>query len=350
MCSPEVTPETSLETFEQLARGSGVESTTRLVSTAADPFRGRMAQLATRLTRARFPTIELYAPLYLSNACTNTCTYCGFRYDNPIERTTLEPERIRAEADALARTGIRSVLLVTGEAPAVFGVDQVLAATEIARARFERVAIEIFPMSVAEYRRVRDAGASSLSLYQETYDRVRYREVHRAGRKRNYLWRLGAPHRAADAGFTEIGLGVLLGLGDWRRDTVWLARHAEALLGDHPDLDVTFSFPRLRSANGGPIDEAKDSVNEVFDDELEHMMCALRIAFPDSGATLSTRESRTLRDRLGPALATKMSAGSSTRPGGYASDSRSLEQFGIADERSPRDLRDMLRGAGIGEV
>lgn len=313
-----------------------------LVSPAADVLRSELYAQAAAHTRTHFPAIELYAPIYVSNACTNKCTYCGFRYDNPIERVVLDQAGIVAEARALAATGIRSVLLVCGEAPRLFGPDDVARAVELVRPHFDRVAIEVFPMSEREYARTLEAGASGVTLYQETYDPERYRQVHQAGRKRNFLWRLHAPSRAARAGMREIGLGALLGLASWRSDAVWLAHHAAALNDESPELRLTVSFPRMREASGA----LSPGEHAVSDSELRHMMSALRVAMPHVGTVLSTREPARLRDDWGCTLATKMSAGSATHPGGYTG-ATTLPQFSTEDTRSPRAIAQMLQRHAI---
>ncbi|MCB9653683.1 MAG: radical SAM protein [Deltaproteobacteria bacterium] len=311
----------SIERFVQIAEA--------LVSPAADALRPALRTSASARTALRPQTINLYSPLYLSNACTNRCVYCGFRQDNDIPRLTLADAEIEREAAALAQSGVQEVLLLTGEAPAQVGVDYVVRAIEVAKTRFHVVGLEVFPMGVADYARVHEAGASALTLYQETYDPRVYRQVHQAGRKRNFQHRLSAPHRAVEAGFRRIGIGALLGLSDWRFETLALALHARFLRAVAPDLQLSISFPRIRSAEG-----AMRASRTVDDGALIHMMSALRLLLPDVTLVLSTREAAELRDALAGTLVTKLSAGSKTNPGGYSTgrnpSSRQVSRNGVS--------------------
>jgi 2-iminoacetate synthase len=346
--------EALLERLEALGEGKpsgdvvplGPRDLVTLVAPAAQRLRSRIVDLAARWTRRAFGgRILLYAPLYLSNVCTNRCVYCGFNFDNPVTRKTLTLEEIRREAEALASRGIRHVLLLTGEAPKAVGVGYLEEAVHAVKDLFETISLEVFPMSEEEYGRLVAAGVTGLTLYQETYDPVLYHEVHRGGRKRNILWRLGAPERAARAGMARVGIGSLLGLGDWRFETVALGLHGRGLLRLFPGLFLTVSFPRLRHAPG----EYRPP-RPVSDEELVHMMAVLRLFLPESGLVLSTRESAGLRDRLAPLFVTQMSAGSSTTPGGYAMpwrDEAPAQQFDIEDRRSPAEVTRRLREMGL---
>ncbi|MBK8014986.1 MAG: radical SAM protein [Deltaproteobacteria bacterium] len=328
-----------------VATADFVRTAEALVSPAADAHRATLRALAVQRAAVGPQTVSLYSPLYLSNACTNRCVYCGFRHDNDIARLTLTDAAIEREATMLAKSGVQEVLLLTGEAPAQVGVDYVIRAIEITRSRFRTIGLEVFPMSVSEYARVCQAGASVLTLYQETYDPRVYRQVHQAGRKRNFQHRLSAPHRAVEAGFRSIGIGALLGLGDWRFETLALALHARFLQALAPDLQVSISFPRIRSAEG-----AVSARRAVDDDALIHMMSALRVLLPGVTLVLSTRETAELRDALSGTLATKLSAGSKTNPGGYsteATDGRG-EQFEVHDHRPASVVAASLVQRGFG--
>jgi 2-iminoacetate synthase len=320
-----------------------------LVAPAADGLLPQLLDQAKRVTRSTFGgEVKIYAPLYLSNVCTNLCVYCGFNFKNPIQRITLSRDEIVDEARALASMGIRHVLLLTGEAPHDVGVDYVAGAVEEVKRLFETVSLEVFPMSIEDYARVVGAGASGLTLYQETYDVGLYHKVHQSGRKRNILWRLGGPERAAQGGMEVIGLGSLLGLGDWRYEAVALGLHARMLKTLYPEISVTVSFPRLRGAPGDFHPPCP-----VTDTDLEHMMAALRLFVPEVGLVLSTRESVEHRDRLAPIMITQMSAASRTTPGGYATpwtDEAPGHQFEVEDTRSVDVVVSRLRELGLGVV
>jgi 2-iminoacetate synthase len=262
-----------------------------------------------------------------------------------VPRVTLTPEEIEREADAIVDQGIREVLLLTGEAPAKVGVGYLERAIHLVKERFDAVFLEVFPMKTEDYARVVDAGATGLVLYQETYDHLLYKKFHQAGRKRNFLWRLGGPDRAAAAGMPTVGLGALLGLGDWRYETIALVHHARWLFHAYDGLQITVSFPRLRTPFRG-----FEVPHPIDDEALVHMMSAIRLLLPEAGLVLSTRESSQLRDFLAPRLIAKMSAGSQTNPGGYAGLYRTEgthHQFAVEDARSVAEVASSLRAAGL---
>lgn len=315
-----------------------------LMSHAADTLRGELTEQAVLRTRQRFERkVRLFAPLYLSSFCTNLCSYCHFSLDNAISRTVLDSPEVEREAQALADSGISEVLLLTGEAPRHFSVGRLVEATSIVARLLPTVRLEVFPLGTSDYEALRQAGASGVTLYQETYDARVYRSVHRGGRKRDLLWRLGALERAACAGFSELGIGALLGLGDWRYEGVALALHADALRRLFPGARIALSFPRLRRGPGGFEPQCP-----VSDSELEHLMAALRLLLPTSEFVLSTREPPRLRDRLTRLWVNRLSAGSKTRPGGYATNRLELaEQFETHDPRSPAEISRQLRADGF---
>ena len=320
-----------------------------LLSSSAIPFLEEMAQEAQRLTRKQFGrTIGLYAPIYLSNVCVANCVYCGFSKDadSRKERVTLTAEEIERECEALAAMGYKSVLLLTGEAPAVVPPAYIAQACLIARRWFPSVAVEIYAMDQEEYALLYESGLDGVTLYMETYHRDTYIQMHRHGRKRDYDYRLQAIERAARAGVRRISIGSLLGLYDWRIEAVWLALHARYLERYCWQSALSVSFPRLRHTPSG-----FQTPYPVSDVELAQMMLALRLFLPEAGFNLSTREPAILRDRLIHLGVTSMSAGSSTKPGGYGiPECESLAQFEIDDIRSPDEVVTMIRRAGYDPV
>ncbi len=306
----------------------------------------RMALRAQQITRQRFGrTILLYAPLYLSNECLNGCRYCGFNADNDLMRKTLTLEEAEREARYLHDQGFRHLLLLTGEAPQVANVDYLEQAVKIIKPYCGSVSIEVFPMSTPDYGRMVVAGVDGLTLYQETYDQDRYRNLHPYGPKSDYEYRLLAPERAGEAGIRRIGIGSLLGLGNSLSDLFYSGLHARYLMHRFWKTLVTLSFPRLRPAAGGFTPEYV-----VSDRQLTQFICALRLLLPDAGLVLSTRESAALRDNLLPLGITQMSAGSCTAPGGYGSHSDEGGQFSISDDRSPAEIEQLLKKAGYDPV
>ncbi|MGE3833389.1 MAG: 2-iminoacetate synthase ThiH [Acidimicrobiia bacterium] len=318
-----------------------------LLSDAAGDRLEDLAQAAHRLTIRRFGrAVRLFAPLYLSNECVSTCTYCGFSAGNDIARRTLSPDELRAEAEALVATGFRHLLLVAGEHPRLVSKDYLVACVEALAPIVPELSLEVQVWDEATYRRLVAAGCDGLVVYQETYDRRTYADVHRKGKKRNYEWRLAAPDRGAAGGMRRLGIGALLGLhGDWRAEALALGAHAQALVQRWWRSEVSVALPRLKPAAGD-----YEPAEPVGDAELAQLVCALRLCLPDVGITLSTREPPALRDGLLRLGVTTMSAGSHTEPGGYAAPSDAEPQFAIADERSPAEVAAMLRAAGYDPV
>ncbi len=318
-----------------------------LLSPAAHPFLEVMAQRARVLTRCNFGrTISLYAPLYLSNHCTNGCAYCGFASDRDQPRRRLEVPEVEEELAMLKGMGFEEVLLLTGERTTHAGFGYLLECVSLAAQRFHSVGIEAFPMTAGEYFLLAAAGCSGVTLYQETYNPLRYDRLHRWGPKKDYLGRLEAPARAMEAGMRSVGLGVLLGLSDPFFDAVCLLRHAGHLRRIHWKSGITLSFPRLRPQAGNfaalfPVDEAW----------LARLVFAVRIVLPDVPLLLSTRERPEFRDGMAGLGISKMSAGSRTTVGGYNGAEPTTEgQFQVSDERGVPEICEMLRNRGLEPV
>ena len=327
------------------------------------------AQQAHALTLKNFGrTMRLFAPLYLSNECINNCRYCGFSRDNPILRVTLSVEQVVAEGRHLAEEGFRHVLLVAGEHPKFVSQNYLADCVRALAPDFSSISIEVGPMETADYVPIVEAGAEGLVVYQETYDRETYAELHTAGPKRDFNFRLDCAQRGYDAGFRRLGIGALFGLCRWQEEAVALAAHTEYLLKHCWQAQITVSLPRLRPAAG----EFHPPFS-MSDRELAQLICAFRIAFPEVGIVLSTRERAALRDALAPLGVTMMSAGSHTEPGGYThqgtdelhrtvrgrivapefengEDMVATGQFEISDGRSPAEVADALKRRGFEPV
>jgi len=312
-----------------------------LVSPAAEDYLEQMAELSRKLTLQRFGrTIRLYAPLYLSSYCVNRCQYCGFNRDNTFERVRLSVDEAVAEAEILAREGFRDVLLVTSEDRQFITVPYLTNLARALRGKFSFIGAEIYQMTASDYRELFLAGIEGVTLYQETYDRHAYARYHLGGPKADYDTRLRGPDDFAWAGMREIGLAPLLGLADWRIETLALGEHAHHLVRRYWQSRISFSFPRLRPACGVSTETFP---HLVTDKNLVQMMLALRLCFADAGLVLSTREPADLRDQLVKLGITKMSAGSRTSPGGYSHDRPSDGQFEVNDERNAADIVAMLK-------
>jgi 2-iminoacetate synthase len=316
-----------------------------LISPAAENYLEDMAQLARQLTIQRFgKTIRLYSPLYLSSYCVNSCRYCGFNKENKSERKRLTIEQAIGEADILAAEGFRDILLVSSEDREFVSTDYLAELAGKLQSKFNSISIEVYQMNTAEYAKLFEAGIDGVTLYQETYYREAYHYYHTAGPKSDYDERLSAAAHIAAAGMREIGLGVLLGLTNWRVETLALAEHAHYLIKRYWQSHVSISFPRLRPA----CSVASSQFRHLLSDKnLVQMIVALRLCFADVGLVLSTRERAEFRDHLIKVGVTKISAGSKTSPGGYSQPTNAIEQFEIDDTRSPAQVAAMLRTHGF---
>ncbi len=317
-----------------------------LLSPAAEDYIEEIASRAHRTTVQRFGrTILLYAPIYLSNECTNGCLYCGFSAHNKIHRRTLSLDEVEKEAEYLHSQGFRHVILLTGEALHAADNSLILAAANRIRHLFSSISIEVYPMEVEEYQQTITAGVDGLTIYQETYDKRLYAEMHPFGKKRDYNYRILTPERAGKAGMRRIGIGTLLGIGNFRSEGFFTCLHAMYLARHYWQTQLSVSFPRIRPADGG-----FNPLNPVSDRHFVQLICALRLMFPDVGLVLSTRESAQLRDDLLPLGITQMSAGSCTAPGGYQGKDSGAQQFTIDDSRTPEEMCVLIRSKGYDAV
>lgn len=317
-----------------------------LISPAATPYLEQMAQLSHQLTQKRFgKTIQLFAPMYLSNECNNICTYCGFSLDNKIKRKTLSAAEILQEINVIKQNGFNHILLVTGESNHTVHVDYFLNAIEIIKPHFANISIEVQPLSQDEYAQLKDAGVYSVLVYQETYHKEKYKKYHLKGKKSNFYYRLETPDRIGRAGMHKIGLAALIGLEDWRTDSFFCAMHVDYLQKTYWQTKYSIAFPRIRPAEGVDI-----SNYHINDKELVQLMCAYRLLYEEVEISVSTRESEIFRNHLIKLGTTTMSAGSKTNPGGYSVDEDSLEQFEISDERTPKEVAAVITANGYEPV
>ncbi|MFI3277724.1 MAG: 2-iminoacetate synthase ThiH [Rikenellaceae bacterium] len=325
--------------------GLNVDDFMTLISPAAAPFLEQMAQLSQRYTMERFgKTISLFIPLYLSNSCRNGCVYCGFHAANPMKRTILTMEEIENEFRAIKKLGsFDNLLMVTGENPAKVGVEYLGKALDIAKRYFSNLQLEVMPLSADEYRELTEHGLNGVICFQETYARDRYKIYHPKGMKSNFEWRVNGFDRMGQAGVHKIGMGVLIGLEDWRVDATMMAHHLRYLQKHYWRTKYSINYPRMRAAENGGFQP-----NVVISDrELAQLIFATRIFDHDVDISLSTREPAALRDNLATLGVTTMSAESKTEPGGYFSYPEvALEQFHVSDERKTYEVVDALRRVG----
>ncbi len=353
--------------FESALQSPFAAQFRRRLDAISDSQLDAMAADSSALTRRFFGrTMRLFAPLYLSNECINSCAYCGFSRENAILRVTLEIDETLAEARHLADQGFRNLLLVAGEHPKFVSNGYLENAIRRLAEIIPGISLEVAPMETADYLPLVAAGCEGLVVYQETYDRNAYAEFHTAGPKKDFDWRLDCPERAHAAGFRRLGVGALFGLADWRDEAVALACHLDYLQRTCWTSQLTVSLPRLKPAAGD-----FEPRHVISDREFIQLHLALRLTFPHVGIVLSTREPAPLRDALAPLGVTMMSAGSHTEPGGYTGqgtdklhttvrgrkieaaltpDDRATEQFAISDERSPAVVADQLTRLGLDPV
>lgn len=283
--------------------------------------------------------LVLFAPLYISNLCSNDCLYCAFRSRNrDVTRRALTQEEIAQEVKILIDQGHKRVLMVAGESYPNDGFNYILKSIETIYSvkngpgEVRRVNVNIAPLTLDEFREVRDAKIGTFQLFQETYHRETYSKVHMGGKKADYDWRVTAMDRAMEAGINDVGIGVLFGLCDWRFEVMALMQHIGHLEDKFGVGPHTISVPRLEPACGS--DMASHPPKPVSDDDFRKIVAILRLAVPYTGIIMSTRETAHLRRETFALGVSQISAGSRTNPGGYAEDEKfDSSQFSLGDHR-----------------
>lgn len=325
-----------------------IEDFMAMISPAADAYIEQMARLSRMYTRERFgKTINLFIPIYLTNSCANSCVYCGFHVQNPMARTILAEDEIVREYEAIKKLGpFDNLLIVTGENPAKAGVPYIARALDLAKRYFNNLQIEVMPLKAGEYAELRGHGLNGVICFQETYNEARYKVYHPRGPKSDYEWRLNGFDRMGMAGVHKIGMGVLVGLEDWRTEYAMLARHLRYLEKTYWRTQYSVNIPRMRAAENGGFQP-----NVIMSDrELAQLTFALRIFDHDVDISYSTREPAAVRNNMASLGVTTMSAESRTDPGGYCRKPSSLEQFSVSDSRTAREVERDLRALGLEPV
>ena len=326
-----------------------------LLSPAAEPFLERMAQRARLETGKHFGnTVYLFTPLYIANYCENYCVYCGFNCYNHIHRMKLNMEQIEHEMKVIADSGMEEILILTGESRSMSSVEYIGEACKLARKYFRMVGLEIYPVNTDEYRYLHECGADYVTVFQETYDTVKYETLHLLGHKRVWPYRFEAQERALMGGMRGVAFSALLGLSDFRKDALASALHVYYLQRKYPQAEMSLSCPRLRPI----INNDKISPLDVGEKQLCQILCAYRIFLPFVGITVSSRESAAFRNGIVKIAATKVSAGVSTGIGdherkytGKETDGASGdEQFEINDSRSLEAMYEDIAEEGLQPV
>ncbi len=332
----------------------GIEDFKALLSPAAEPFLEQMAEKSRIETRKHFGnTVYLFTPLYIANYCENYCVYCGFNCYNDIRRMKLTMEQIEHEMKIIADSGMEEILILTGESRSKSDVKYIGEACKLARKYFRMVGIEIYPVNVEDYRYLHECGVDYVTVFQETYDSVRYEQLHLLGHKRVFPYRFEAQERALMGGMRGIACSALLGLSNFRKDALASALHVYYLQRKYPHAEVSLSCPRLRPI----INNGKINPHDVGERQLCQILCAYRLFLPFAGITVSSRESKQFRDGIVKIAATKISAGVSTGIGdheskytGKGSSAEGDEQFEINDGRSFKQMYEDMSEEGLQPV
>lgn len=325
-----------------------IEDFKALLSPAALPFLEEIAQQAKAETRKHFGnSINMFTPLYISNYCENYCIYCGFNCHNKIHRAKLNYEEIEKEMQAIAKTGLQEVLLLTGESKKMSDVEYIGEACKIARKYFKVVGLEVYPMNSDEYSYIQKCGADYVTVFQETYNSDKYETLHLAGHKRVFPYRLETQERALIGGMRGVGFAALLGLSDFRKDAFATGIHAYLIQRKYPHAEIAFSCPRLRPI----INNDKINPKDVHEPQLLQVICAYRLFMPFASITISTRECQRFRDNIVQIAATKISAGVDVGIGGHSDgEKKGDEQFEISDGRNVKEVYDALCKNGMQPV
>ena len=329
-----------------LSGDPGIEGFAALLSPAAGDMLEEIAVRAREETRKHFGnSVCMFTPIYTSNYCQNNCVYCGFNIHNKIRRACLTPDEVDIEMAAIAKSGLKEILILTGESRTRSDVDYIGMCVEKASEYFSTIGIEVYPMNTEEYRFLQERGADYVTVFQETYDPERYAELHLAGPKRIFSYRFNAQERAIRAGMRGVAFGALLGLGDFRRDAFACGLHAYNLQRRYPHAEISFSLPRFR-----PFINNEDRVNQVHEPQLLQVSMAYRLFMPFAGQTISTRERPGFRDNIVGLTATKISAGVSVGIGEHSGTEHGDGQFVISDPRGVDEIADSLRRNGLQPV
>ena len=326
----------------------GAEDLAVLLSPSAEPLLEKMARRAKIETAKHFGnTVCMFTPLYIANCCENYCVYCGFNCSNKIRRGKLSIDEIESEYKTISETGLREILLLTGESKSASPVEYIAEAVSLAKKYFSTIGVEVYPMNSDEYAVLRKAGADFVSVYQETYNTVKYEEVHLRGPKRVFPYRFNSQERALMGGMRGVAFGSLLGLSDFRKDAYAAGLHAFFIQKKYPWAEISYSLPRLRPY----INNADNNPNDVHETQLLQVMLAYRIFMPYAGITISTRERAGFRDNVAGLAATKISAGVKVGIGGHGdNEQKGDEQFEISDPRSVEEVRKALLDKGLQPV
>ncbi|MBK1991831.1 2-iminoacetate synthase ThiH [Campylobacter sp. 2018MI35] len=324
-----------------------IENLKALFSSAAEDFIEELALKSAKIKQKYFGNaISLFTPLYLSNYCNSKCVYCGFQKGNKITRAKLNEDEIHKEMQAIAKSGLQEILLLTGEGREFASVEYIARACKIAREYFKVVGVEIYALNEDEYKILHENGCDYVTIFQETYNPLKYSKIHLDGEKRIFPYRFNAQERALRAGMRGVAFGALLGIDDFRKDALATALHAHFLQQRYPWAEISLSIPRLRPI----INNAKIDSKDVSEKRLFQVLCAYRIFLPYATIVISSRERKGFRDEVVKFGANKMSAGVSVGIGEHQGNKKGDEQFEISDKRSINEILTMLKKSNLQAV
>ncbi|OCR97954.1 thiamine biosynthesis protein ThiH [Campylobacter fetus subsp. testudinum] len=332
------------------ANNRSIDNFKALLSPEAAPFLEDIAKEAMSIKERNFgKNIYLFTPLYIANHCDNNCVYCGFNVHNKIKRAQLEEDGIVRELENIAKSGLDEILILTGESQSKTPLNYIGRACELAKRYFKVVGVEIYPLNSDEYAFLHKCGVDFVTVFQETYNPLKYEKIHLEGNKRIFPYRLNAQERALMGGMRGVAFAALLGIDDWRKDALSTGLHAYLLQAKYPHAEISISVPRLRPI----INNKKINPKDVGERELLQVIVAYRLFLPFANITLSTRESAHFRDNAMRLGVTKVSAGVSVgigEHGGKKDEQKGDSQFEISDGRDVEEMKKSIRKAGLTPV
>lgn len=304
-----------------------------------------------KATKERYfgKNIYLFTPQYIANHCDNNCVYCGFNVNNDIKRAQLDEDDIIKELENIAKTGLKEILILTGESQTKTPLNYIAKACELAKRYFDIVGVEIYPLNSDEYAILHASGVDFVTVFQETYNPIKYGKIHLGGNKRVFPYRFNAQERALMGGMRGVAFGALLGIDDWRRDAMCTALHASLIQAKYPHAEISISVPRLRPI----INNNRINPRDVTERALLQVIAAYRLFLPYANITLSSRESEYFRDNVIALGVTKVSAGVSVgigEHGGKDDENKGDGQFEISDSRDVEQMKDAIKNAGLTPV
>lgn len=327
-------------------QGLSLEETASLINIENEAQMALLFDAALKIKKEIYgKRMVLFAPLYISNYCSNNCLYCGFRADNKnMERRCLSIDEVKNEVRLMLEQGHKRILMLMGEHPArssfdyfLETIDAAYSVTDSKGSYIRRINVEIAPLTDEEFKKIAGRKIGTFTVFQETYHRETYTKMHPTGKKRDMDWRLYVMDRALSNGLHDVGIGALFGLYDWRFEILALLMHSQHLMDTFGIGPHTISIPRIEPAEA-PC--AETVPYPVSDSDFMKLVAILRCAVPYTGMILSTRENAGMRNRLMDLGISQMSAGSRTDPGGYSGDETGREngQFSLGDRRSTGDV------------